>query len=212
MTVPSLLRLEEHRALSQIELSGRVLDLGGDKKSGYLDLFKGQFEATTVNLNEGAQPDIIHDLEKPLPVADASYDHVLLINVLEHIFDYRALLSEAKRVTRPGGSIVIVVPFLFPVHPSPEDYHRFTASALRKECKAAGLKVISMEALGHGVFSARYVLLDRLLPKLLRMLSFYSVRYITYGVDALFTSLAKALGKKYDPREYALGYCLVART
>jgi SAM-dependent methyltransferase len=210
MNTPSLLRLEEHRALSQMVLSGRVLDLGGDKKSNYLQFFQGRFETTTLNMSEDARPDIMHDLEKLLPIEDASYDHTLLINVLEHIFNYRALLGEAKRVTRSGGSVVIVVPFLFPVHPSPEDYHRFTASALQKECEALGLQVASIETLGRGVFSARYVLLDRLLPKPLRLLSFYTLRYITYGADALFASLAKALGKKYDPREYALGYCLVA--
>ena len=211
MSIPSLLRLEEHKALASIALSGRVLDLGGDKNSEYLRFFRGTFDTTTLNFSPEARPDIMHDLEKPLPIENASYDHVLLINVLEHIFDYRALLQEARRVVKPGGSIVIVVPYLFPVHPSPEDYHRFTASALKKELEVAGLRDIRVETLGGGVFAARYLLLDRLLPRPLRIINFYTGRYITRGLDVLFIQVSRVLGKKYAPGDYALGYCAVAR-
>ncbi len=210
-SVPSLLRLKEHKALSDITLSGRVLDLGGDKNSEYLEFFKGQFETATVNVSERTRPDIIHDLEKPLPVPDASYDHVLLFNVLEHIFEYRALLAEALRVMKPGGSIVVVVPFLFPVHPSPQDYRRFTASALRKELEMLGLQNVSVRVLGGGVFAARYLLLDRLLPRPLRLLNFYTSRYLACALDALLVLVSRVLGKKYDPETYALGYCAVAK-
>jgi len=210
MNIPSLLRTEEHKALSHITLSGCVLDLGGDKNSEYLRFFGGTFETTTLNFSPSARPDIVHDLEQPLPIDTGSYDYVLLINVLEHIFEYRALLREAARVVKPGGGIVIVVPFLFPVHPSPEDYHRFTASALRKEMEVAGLQGVSVQALGGGVFATRYLLLDRLLPKPLRVLNFYTVRYVAHALDALFVGLARASGKKYDTSDYALGYVVVA--
>ncbi len=210
MKIPSLLRLEEHKALSAITLSGRVLDLGGDKNSEYLRFFRGQFKTTTLNLNEKSKPDIMHDLEKPLPIADESYDHVLLINVLEHIFEYHTLLREAVRILKQGGSIVVVVPFLFPIHPSPEDYHRFTSSALSKELALAGLKDISVSSLGGGVFASRYLLLDRLLPKPLRILNFYTCRYLMYVLDAFIEWLAIFQKKKYNKGDYALGYCAVA--
>ena len=212
MHIPSLLRIEEHKALSGVTLSGRALDLGGDKNSEYLRFFRGTFDTTTLNFSPEARPDIVHDLEQTLPIKDGSYDHALLINVLEHIFDYRALLQEARRVVKPGGSIVIVVPYLFPVHPSPEDYHRFTASALKKELEVAGLRDIRVQALGGGVFAARYLLLDRLLPRPLRIISFYTARYAAYGLDAFLIALTRMLGKKYVPEDYALGYCAVAHT
>ncbi len=210
MNVPSLLRLEEHKALSHIELSGRVLDLGGDMNSEYVCFFKGQFKTTTLNVDEKARPDILHDLEEPLPVKNDSYDHVLLINVLEHIFAYRQLLTEARRVLKPGGQLVIVVPFLFPVHPSPGDYHRFTTSALRKELSIVGLQDISVCVLGSGIFAARYVLLDRLLPKSLRLLNFYTCRYLAYALDALAETFSRTSRKKYGKGDYALGYCAIA--
>lgn len=211
MGIPSLLRLEEHKALASVSLSGRVLDLGGDKNSEYLRFIGGNFETTSVNMSEDARPDIFHDLEKPLPLSDASYDHVLLINVLEHIFEYQALLSEACRVVRPGGSIVIVVPYLFPVHPSPDDFHRLTKTALERALQKAGFADSRITALGSGVFAAQYLLLDRLLPKPLRAVSFFTWRYVVRALDTLLVQIANLLGKHYLPEEYALGYCAVAR-
>lgn len=208
--IPSLLRLEEHRAMSRITLSGRVLDLGGDKNSNYVTYFKGTFTTTTVNISEKSKPDIVHDLEHPIPLADASYDGALLINVLEHVFNYRQLLQESVRILRPGGTVVIVVPFLFPIHPSPYDFHRFTEMALRRECESAGLEHIEVWPLGSGVFAARYLMLDRLLPKPLRALNFYTFRYVVMLADTCVVRVVRMLGKKYVPGDYALGFCVHA--
>jgi ubiquinone/menaquinone biosynthesis C-methylase UbiE len=163
-----------------------------------------------VNLDDKTKPDIFHDLEEPLPVASASYDHVLLINVLEHVFNYRQLLAEAARAVKPGGTVVIIVPFLFPIHPSPSDYWRFTAETLRKECALAGLTIDTLAPLGGGVFSARYLLLDRLMPGLVRACVFWYDQHVIRAGDAIFTRFARLLGKKYDPADYALGYAVIA--
>jgi glycosyltransferase involved in cell wall biosynthesis/SAM-dependent methyltransferase len=45
-----------------------------------------------------------------LPFADASFDKVLLSEVLEHIADDEAALSELRRVLKPGGVMAISVP------------------------------------------------------------------------------------------------------
>ena len=205
-SIPSLLREAEHRALSEIRLSGSVLDLGGEKGSEYLSYLKGDFKVTALNLDDSATPDIFHDLEKPLPVADASYDHALLINVLEHIFEYRQLLEEAVRVIRPGGTIVIIVPFLFPVHPSPRDYWRFTEQALTRELENLPIANIRVSSLGTGVFAAGYLNVDRLLPSFVRRINYHTVRHLVSLLDAVFARSARAMGKKYSRKDYPLGY------
>jgi malonyl-CoA O-methyltransferase len=48
-----------------------------------------------------------HDLTKPLPFADRSFDRVLSALVLEHIPDVRAFFAELGRVTRPEGRVVV---------------------------------------------------------------------------------------------------------
>lgn len=209
MEIPSLLRSAEHRALGALSLDGSVLDLGGDARSSYRSLIRGEHAYTSVNLSPHAKPEILHDLEQPLPLEDGSFDHALLINVLEHVFNYRGLLAEAARVVRPGGSIVVVVPFLFPLHPSPKDFFRFSLEALERECALAGLSVSWTRSLGSGVFAARFVLLDRLLPGPLRLLA-SALHPVVALMDALFARAARMAGKKYRREDYALGYALVA--
>ena len=45
-----------------------------------------------------------------LPFQDDSFDLITIMNVLEHVTDYRRLLSEAVRVLRPNGALYIVCP------------------------------------------------------------------------------------------------------
>lgn len=211
MTIPSVLRLAEHQALSRITLSGKVLDLGGTRNAEYHSFLQGTFDITTVNMDESASPDLLHNLETPVPYPDESFDHVLLINVLEHIFEYRQLLREAVRIVRPGGSVVIVVPFLFPIHPSPSDYWRFSKQTLEKECVSAGLAIEILLPLGSGVFSARHLFIARLMPGPVRFVLHYTFRYVATWFDALFIHVAHVFGKRYSPDDYALGYSVVAR-
>ena len=45
-----------------------------------------------------------------LPFKDESFDTILSVDVIEHIPDYRAFISEAYRVLRPGGTALIQTP------------------------------------------------------------------------------------------------------
>lgn len=48
-----------------------------------------------------------HDLNTPLPFADASFDMLVSINLIEHLRDEKQFLSECARVLRPGGKIAL---------------------------------------------------------------------------------------------------------
>lgn len=61
-------------------------------------------------LERAAEHGRVHRAEVP-PLdflADESVDGVAIVLVLEHLGDERGILSEAARVTRPGGSLVVV--------------------------------------------------------------------------------------------------------
>lgn len=47
-----------------------------------------------------------------LTMADASLDAVASFDVLEHVPDYKAALSEFARVLKPGGRLVLTAPFI----------------------------------------------------------------------------------------------------
>lgn len=61
-----------------------------------------------------------------IPFPDASFDHILCTEVLEHVKYPEALIAEMLRVLRPAGTLVATVPFSARVHHAPHDYHRFT--------------------------------------------------------------------------------------
>jgi len=65
------------------------------------------------------------------PVDDTSIDVVLATETLEHVPEPKVFLAEARRVLRPGGRIVLTVPFAARWHYIPHDYWRYTPSSLR---------------------------------------------------------------------------------
>ena len=73
-----------------------------------------------------ARPDIIYYDGTLMPLGDRLYDCVLCIEVLEHAADPELLLNEIWRVMKPGGSLLLTVPWSARVHHLPHDYHRFT--------------------------------------------------------------------------------------
>jgi SAM-dependent methyltransferase len=63
-------------------------------------------------LTKGAAdtPGLMLGASERLPFADASFDTIVLNEVIEHVTDDAVTLSEAFRVIRPGGHIVIYAP------------------------------------------------------------------------------------------------------
>lgn len=56
--------------------------------------------------------DVVHDLTlKPWPFDDNRFDHIELINVLEHLPDTIGTMEELYRIARPGATLTIRVPF-----------------------------------------------------------------------------------------------------
>jgi len=75
------------------------------------------------------------------PVPSASYDTVLCSEVLEHVSHPIAAVNEFVRVLRPGGTLIVTVPFLGRLHEEPNDFQRFTEHGLRLLLSDAGFEV-----------------------------------------------------------------------
>ena len=52
------------------------------------------------------------------------------------------------RVLRPGGKLLLCVPFFYWIHEEPHDYYRYTEFALARFCELSELKIICLEAYG----------------------------------------------------------------
>lgn len=50
------------------------------------------------------------DLRQPLPYDDASFDVLLLVEVIEHLENHRLALTELTRILRPGGVLILTTP------------------------------------------------------------------------------------------------------
>jgi len=123
----SYLRALEHELIPTLELHGHVLDFGGGRKSTYLSLLRTNgCRIDSLNIDSTMEPTILHDANRPFPIADATYDTIISFNTLEHVRRDEHALGELVRVLKPGGLMHIVVPFLYRVHASPSDYHRHT--------------------------------------------------------------------------------------
>jgi SAM-dependent methyltransferase len=124
---------------------GTVLDIGcADRRMECLlppgcDYLALDFPATG-RLLYGARPDVFADASR-LPMVDACVDTVLILDVVEHLRFPREALREILRVLRPGGRVLLSVPFLYPIHDAPHDYQRYTTHGLARELEAAGLEV-----------------------------------------------------------------------
>ena len=91
-----------------------------------------------------SRPDVFADAAS-LPFQDDSIDTVLLLEVLEHIAEPRKALKEIARVLKPGGRVLLTMPFIYPVHDAPFDFQRYTQFGLERELKAVGFTVDEIE-------------------------------------------------------------------
>lgn len=65
-----------------------------------------------------------------LPFSDQTFDAVCTDQVLEHVAHPKAVATELLRITKPGGLIYSATPFMYPFHPSPKDYTRWSVEGL----------------------------------------------------------------------------------
>jgi len=119
--------------------------------------------------------DILADLNIPLPIDSNVADTVISLSVLEHLYSPHTMLSEAYRILKRGGAIILQVPFQWQVHEAPHDFFRYTPYGLKHLFEEAGFVDISVDPL-TGFFSMIILKLNYFSlglirgPKILRML------------------------------------------
>jgi SAM-dependent methyltransferase len=109
-------------------------------------------------------PDTVYFDGETWPLDDESADVILCAETLEHVLRPAVLLAEAHRCLRPGGRLLLTVPFAARWHFIPNDYWRFTPSSLDHLLSEAGFIEISVHARGNAGTVACYKLMAIALP------------------------------------------------
>jgi SAM-dependent methyltransferase len=122
----------------------RVLDFGcGDRP------YEAWFRDAGARY-EGADLDGAHEhsirQDGSLSAESAAFEMVTSFQVLEHVWDLAMYLGEARRVLKPGGSLLLSTHGSWFYHPHPGDYRRWTREGLQREVEAHGFRLVEMRS------------------------------------------------------------------
>jgi SAM-dependent methyltransferase len=107
-----------HRiAPASIPGDGHILEIGGGR-SGLATMLYPDADIITLDLDPehefhqpaGSRNRFVCGDARALPFANEHFDIVTLFDVLEHIEEHQIAVTEALRVTRPGGHVLVSTP------------------------------------------------------------------------------------------------------
>jgi SAM-dependent methyltransferase len=185
--------LLRHVRLCAFGMTGKLLDVGCGKKP-YKKLFAGVSEYIGMDIeNPGhdhshEEIDVYYD-GKTFPFPDNAFDSVLTNQVFEHVFNPAEFVSEIRRVLKPGGCLLLTVPFVWDEHEQPYDYGRYSSFGLRHILVGYNFEIVQQYKSGTG-FQAVVQLFNLFIYK-----KFYSrYRAINYLLTVLLISPFNLIG------------------
>lgn len=201
----SLTRSYMNWHISQLNtLASPVLDIGaGEFGSASYHTFFADFqelEFYSVDIVPDKNPSKIADVQQHIPFDDSMFLTCLAFNLLEHLYDFRGFFREMERVLAPTGTAYLSIPFLFRVHADPNDYFRYTSSALQQSLAEHGFRQIVITPYGEGALTAALSQIDFLVPKMLRSW----VLSVCVFLDRQISK--RSHGKYRNAHDYPLGY------
>ncbi|MBL9188266.1 MAG: class I SAM-dependent methyltransferase [Opitutaceae bacterium] len=125
-------------------LTGEVLDVGCGNKPYRALVPAARYTGLDIDnafTRRVGAADVFYD-GGAFPLPDAAFDAVLCSQVLEHVFTPDKFLGEIRRVLRPGGTLLLAVPFLWDEHEQPHDFGRYSSFGLRALLERNGFTII----------------------------------------------------------------------
>lgn len=145
-------------------ISGLIVDLGSGKNASYNNYLKSRKPATIlrVDYDKNKRPDIVADLNKPLPLKSNFADNIFLFNVIYILEDPKQTFREIYRILKEDRKFFMYSPLIFNEAPEPHDYLRYTSEGLKKDLEKIGFKEIKLIPIGER-FTASVYLADKIL-------------------------------------------------
>lgn len=199
--------------LSDLPPGAIVLDLGAGPSQFRSLLEKHKTIATDFYPYKGI--DVVCNICEVTPFKDCIADCIIVSNVLEHMYDPMETLKECFRLLRPGGRLILTVPFLIRVHQAPYDYYRYTHFALEHLFVNAGFSQNKVESMGN-IFDVNLVFYKSLLKRMekgesgIRKFVFRVLRKVDYAIFRRKVALLKKWKGSYHELSSPQGYGVVA--
>jgi SAM-dependent methyltransferase len=145
---------------------------------------------------------------------DSEFDSVLCTQVLEHVFEHDKMMQEINRVLRPGGTLILTVPFAWELHEEPYDFFRYTRHALKELFERSGFEIEYIKPNG-GKWAAIYQLRNNMLYDSFKKHKtfFNKIRRVFFN-ELRFTQIRNLfaiwMDKKFYDEVFTLNYIVVA--
>lgn len=209
--VSKISRIKLDALISQYKSEAKTLEIGAYGNPSYGIFFPHKIG---IDIRPGLGVDLVASVYQ-LPFTDGEFEIVLCCSVLEHLEDPRKAIQEMRRVLRPGGKIIVSVPFMFPVHDAPGDYWRFSKFGLQQLFKEGWQieKVCAETSVGE-TFA---VLLQRLgyqstfrFNKVAKVVVFVLAKILVKGPRLIMASFGDIHKKTVEPEAFASAFFLTA--
>lgn len=133
----------------------KALDAGCGGQPFRFDLLRRGYHYSSLDAvaAPGITPDFLCPLDAPLTAAcraAAPFDLILCTEVMEHVADWPAALTNLHDLLAPRGVLLITCPFIYPLHEEPYDFWRPTPHAIKHWAARSGLTIIEQKQLGTG--------------------------------------------------------------
>jgi len=146
-----IIRKNVYRGIARYaeRLQGKMMDFGCGSKPykpifGHVKEYVGVDFAGEGHSHENEQIDVFYN-GKTLPFENNTFDSVLTSEVFEHIFNLEDILKELNRVMKPGGIMLITIPFAWYEHEQPNDFGRYTSFGIRAVLERNGFIIREMD-------------------------------------------------------------------
>ena len=149
--VQHIIESEVQRIAEQLQDGQIVLDAGAGEARHRRYFQRGLYLALDAGYGDAGWDysglDICGHLEM-IPLRDRSVDDILCMVVLEHTKEPKKVLLEFARILKPGGTLSLVVPFLWEEHQTPHDFFRFTRDGARSLFESLPFRVDAIDPMG----------------------------------------------------------------
>ena len=131
------------------KLKGKLLDFGCGEKAYEHMFVVDSYTGIDLEENEGHtlkkdKVDIFYKGDK-LPFENNSFDSIYSSEVFEHVFNLEEILNDINRVHKPGGLLLITMPFVWREHEMPNDFGRYTSAGITHVMSKCNYKIVAHE-------------------------------------------------------------------